>query len=429
MKVLLVCVGSRGDAEPFCSLASKLLEGGHTVDMFCQPELQSLIPDGVKIHSFPFTQFDFYKYAAAPSKGQDHENMRVRFVGAVTEIITHLVFPCSSQVLEVAQGCNVIVCSALARSLCFALSKKLGMPSVLLHLQPLVPTRLFPHYSDSDECIKAVLEGPAEAASDANLETYWLLEKYQHEFLQDGLDELYSQLNIAPTITFEETQSILSGNDPNVHLVNAFSGELLPSVTDAGSHLYQMGALADSYIPINYQPNPKLEEFLQAHCPVCVGFGSMPYDKVDLILQVLEESGKKAVLVGQALTVPSDNEWAKDNIRQVDAAPYAWLLPQCSMMLCHGGAGVTHATLHAGIPIVISPFMGDQFFFADLVQAKGLGARAGSSLPAATKEDFLAAIDKASQCTAEAKAFGERTRAQPKGVEQCTKLLEDIVAA
>jgi UDP:flavonoid glycosyltransferase YjiC (YdhE family) len=44
------------------------------------------------------------------------------------------------------------------------------------------------------------------------------------------------------------------------------------------------------------------------------------------------------------------------------------------MMLCHGGAGVVHATLlRAAIPLVISLLMGDQFFFAKLVQAKNIG--------------------------------------------------------
>ena len=49
-------------------------------------------------------------------------------------------------------------------------------------------------------------------------------------------------------------------------------------------------------------------------------------------------------------------------------------LPQCRCMVSHGGAGVLHSTLRAGIPAIIAPFFGDQFFHAKLIQARELGA-------------------------------------------------------
>ena len=42
-------------------------------------------------------------------------------------------------------------------------------------------------------------------------------------------------------------------------------------------------------------------------------------------------------------------------------------------MLSHGGAGVLHSTLRAGIPAIIAPLMGDQFFHAKLIHARELG--------------------------------------------------------
>lgn len=51
-----------------------------------------------------------------------------------------------------------------------------------------------------------------------------------------------------------------------------------------------------------------------------------------------------------------------------------WRLPQCRCMVSHGGAGVLHSTLRAGIPAIIAPFFGDQFFHAKLIQARELGA-------------------------------------------------------
>lgn len=53
-------------------------------------------------------------------------------------------------------------------------------------------------------------------------------------------------------------------------------------------------------------------------------------------------------------------------------------------MVSHGGAGVLHSTLRAGIPAIIAPFFGDQFFHAKLIQARELGAATSNNQPVAT---------------------------------------------
>eukprot|EP00980_Cylindrotheca_fusiformis_P015506 scaffold4400_cov91-Cylindrotheca_fusiformis.AAC.1 len=446
MKALLICVGSRGDAEPFVALADRLLEGGHSVDFFVQPELKDLSPPAATgassapnsstftIHELPFTQFDFYKYAANPTKGKDLDG-RMRFVAIVADVIGELVLPHWEAVYNVAKDSQVLVTTALARPLCFALSSKLDIPTVLIHLQPLVPTKLFPHYSNTDDFVKTLLalekDFDANAGSDGNLESYWKLEKAQHEFLEERLDNMYDALELTPKMDFEKLQTVLSGNDPCIFLGNAFFDALIPKILDAGTNVRHLGPLADHYIPNDFEPPSDVVSFLSDNNPkpICVGFGSMPYNQVAVVLEALRELDRKAILVGKALELPVEQgEWNKENVVQTPNLPYAWLLPRCEMMLCHGGAGVVHATLRAGIPIVISPMMGDQFCFAELVQAKGLGARAGVMLPQATKEDFVAAIEKATNCIGTAQAFGEEARSQPLGVDKLKDLLESIVA-
>lgn len=69
----------------------------------------------------------------------------------------------------------------------------------------------------------------------------------------------------------------------------------------------------------------------------------------------------------------------EDNILHLSSIPYPYLLPHCSMMICHGGAGVIQACLSAGIPCIVIPVMGDQFAWARLLHAKGLGLYLSSS--------------------------------------------------
>ena len=53
--------------------------------------------------------------------------------------------------------------------------------------------------------------------------------------------------------------------------------------------------------------------------------------------------------------------------------PHDWLFPKIDAAVHHGGLGTTGATMKAGIPTIIKPFFGDQFFYAMRLEAMGVG--------------------------------------------------------
>lgn len=55
------------------------------------------------------------------------------------------------------------------------------------------------------------------------------------------------------------------------------------------------------------------------------------------------------------------------------SVPHTWLFAQVDAAVHHGGAGTTGASLRAGIPTIIKPFFGDQFFFGARVEDLGVG--------------------------------------------------------
>ncbi|KAI9509221.1 glycosyltransferase family 1 protein [Russula earlei] len=67
-----------------------------------------------------------------------------------------------------------------------------------------------------------------------------------------------------------------------------------------------------------------------------------------------------------------------DHHLQLDRVPHDWLFPKIDAALHHGGAGTTGASLRAGIPTLIRPWFGDQFFWASRVQKLGAGLRVNS---------------------------------------------------
>ena len=60
-------------------------------------------------------------------------------------------------------------------------------------------------------------------------------------------------------------------------------------------------------------------------------------------------------------------------ILQIKSAPHDWLFGQIDAAAHHGGAGTTGASLRAGLPTIIKPFFGDQFFFGSRVEDLGVG--------------------------------------------------------
>jgi sterol 3beta-glucosyltransferase len=77
----------------------------------------------------------------------------------------------------------------------------------------------------------------------------------------------------------------------------------------------------------------------------------------------------------------------------------------------HGGAGTTGASLRAGLPTIIKPFFGDQFFWSTRVQKLGVGIRL-SSLAANDIAKAFTAATRNRIMQEKAEVVGRRIRAE-----------------
>jgi sterol 3beta-glucosyltransferase len=64
-----------------------------------------------------------------------------------------------------------------------------------------------------------------------------------------------------------------------------------------------------------------------------------------------------------------------DRIFYIDSVPHDWLFPRVSATVIHGGAGTCAASLKAGKPTIVIPFMGDQTFWGEQVNKIGAGPK------------------------------------------------------
>jgi len=130
--------------------------------------------------------------------------------------------------------------------------------------------------------------------------------------------------------------------------------------------------------PKNWMPPQELEDFIKAgETPIYVGFGSMPADDtndiLESIIQALGMLGRRGIIqlneneIGDTILPPS--------IFLVQDIPHDWLFPQCDVIVHHGGIGTTHQALRWGKPSVICPLFLDQPFWGEVVYALGASSR------------------------------------------------------
>jgi sterol 3beta-glucosyltransferase len=116
---------------------------------------------------------------------------------------------------------------------------------------------------------------------------------------------------------------------------------------------------------------------------VYVGFGSIVIDDPAALTKTVVDSVLKADVRCVLSKGWSDRLETKDaskpeiplppEIFQIQSAPHDWLFKQMDAAVHHGGSGTTGASLRAGIPTIIKPFFGDQYFFAQRVEDMGVG--------------------------------------------------------
>ncbi len=122
----------------------------------------------------------------------------------------------------------------------------------------------------------------------------------------------------------------------------------------------------------DWSPPPALSEFLAAgEPPIYLGFGSMgALGGAQLMREALAAlRGRRALFYpGWGGVVAAD---LPANVHLLADVPHGWLFPRTTLAIHHGGAGTAHAAARAGVPSVVVPFAGDQFFWAERLRKIG----------------------------------------------------------
>jgi hypothetical protein len=164
----------------------------------------------------------------------------------------------------------------------------------------------------------------------------------------------------------------------------------------------------------------RLRRFLdEGEPPVFVGFGSMTAPGLsEHVGEFLARLGRRVVVQRGAAGLSAEGA----DVLVVDDEPHGPLFPRVAVVVHHGGAGTTAATLRAGVPSVCVPFTADQPFWA-----KRLVALGAAPPPVPLKKLTPSVIAAAEACRPAAEAVSRRL-AREDGLSDAVARIEQLLS-
>jgi len=408
MKVIVATYGTEGDARPFAALCRGLIDAGHEARLLADAGTLG----GAEALGVPATALagdirgalaSRRAVAGVVAKGGGF-NATTRALAAIANDNAESWL---RAIVEAGDGCDVVVAAGLSAFAAFSAAERLGVKSVGAGMIPITPTAAFPSPFLPPGLVPRFLNRSSHAFVNAML---W-------RAFRDRTNAAREMFRLPPRKTVWTDLPMLYGVSP----------ALMPAPADWPANVRLCGQWLSRSAA--WTPPAALSAFLAAgEAPVYIGFGSMTgFDEARLLDALV-----KAMAGRRALFHPGwsgvDPKALPGNVFVVGDTPHAWLLPRAAAVVHHGGSGTSHSAARAGAPSVVTPFAGDQFFWAERLRLAGVApAAVNGRRPKA--EAFARALDFAASAPARdrARALGERMRAED-GVADAVAALERIVA-
>lgn len=414
LRITCLTIGSRGDVQPYIALCKGLLAEGHKPKIATHAEF-----DGwVRKHGIEF----------APVEGNPAELMQLcvehgmftpKFISETNSHFRGWLDGLLQSAWVACQGSDLLIESPSAMA-GVHIAEALGIPYFRAFTMPWTKTRAYPHAFGAQN---------HKWGGTYNISTYNLFEQLFWQMTASQMNRWRRQtLGLRPTGLRKLQQN-------KIPFLYNFSPNVVVPPLDFSDWIRVTGYWfldeADKWSP----PADLLAFIKKAREDkmklVYIGFGSVVVSDSKVMTQSIVDAVLKAdvrCILSKGwsdrldATEPGKAEIAlPSSIFQISSAPHDWLFRQIDAAVHHGGAGTTGASLRAGIPTIIKPFFGDQFFFATRVEDIGVGLRIkhvtqnalGKALWIATHDDRM---------RNKARALGERIRAE-NGVQTAIKAL------
>ncbi len=417
LRITCLTIGSRGDVQPYIALGRGLLAEGHHVRIATHPEFE----DWIRSHGLDYGRVE----------GDPGELMRIciengtftlNFLREANAKMRTWLDELLASAWTACQGSDLLIESPSAMA-GIHIAEKLQIPYFRAFTMPWTRTRAYPH---------AFLIPDRKLGGAYNHFTYVMFEavfwkatssqinRWRNQTLglrNTSLEKMqinkvpflynFSPSVVPPPLDYSDWIRVTGywflneGTAADSEKKGAGSSDTSGADSDGGKRGAKMAKAAVATTAVKtppWTPPKDLADFIAKARKdrkkiVYVGFGSilvndpakMTQEVIDAVLKAdvrcilskgwsdrmvsaKEKEAGAPVVDASKVEVPLPAE-----IFQIKSAPHDWLFAQIDAAAHHGGSGTTGASLRAGIPTIIRPFFGDQFFFGGRVEDLGVG--------------------------------------------------------
>ena len=394
MRVLLTSHGSTGDIYPLIRLGRALVEAGHearlaTVSLF-RAEIEAA---GVTYVYLP-PDWDRSGFAEAM-----RDLTKAKSPLDLLRILYSESLPFLEEILSVLdrelEAADCFVCSYLFSGLS-SLARRRGVPcAVTTFAHNVVPTPDRPPHG-----LPRLAVVPAALRRGWNRALWHLADRVLCRRINGVVGETLRRNGLPPVSGFllEPADRVLVTVSPSLFQPTRLWSDRFRFV----GYLRWQSARSEAV-------EGELNAFCKGERLPVLTFGSVTFDEARKVMTRFMRSwpqDRKIVIQSgwAGLTI----ERPGGNMLCVDQVSHDQLFRHASMVIHHGGAGTTASVLHAGVPQIIIPHIGDQWFFAHEIKRLGAGvevrrARWPEELPKAVRS-----VERSGKMAGRAKALAER---------------------
>lgn len=416
MSITILAVGSQGDVQPYLALAVGLKNAGYQVRFAANSNFAALAAR-YQIEFFPI-QLDSFEFTQSSQTQSwlDAESIP-HLILSTNRVIRPMLEHIMEDVFAACQGSEAIIYHSYALPFVYYIGKQLKIPCIPASLHPM-PTRSYP------AILSNMMRSPSKTL---NLLTHLLVHQISWQVFLPIVRKHWNGNARLPLIG--PYRELLKGPQP---VLCGYSSSVLPVSEDLPKHVSITGYWFLDPHP-NWQPDPALTEFLKSTPkPIYIGFGSMGnpaknQDTANIILETIAQTGIRAILSAGWSGLGTDRP-LPENVFLIKDTPHRWLFPQMAAIVHHGGAGTTGAALSAGVPSLIVPHFGDQYYWGRRIAELGVGPKpiVRKKLTAERFATALSTMLNDSGMREQASSLGAKITAED-GVTQAVQIIRNYI--
>ncbi len=405
-RLVIECVGSRGDVEPYLGLGQGLREAGYDVIVATHDTFSDHVDRAGLSHRTIAGNPDEIVRTAMGIRWQDSGTNPILMAKRLRDLARPILDRYLADTQQAVADADAVIFSALGVA-AYHVAELHGIPAIGAFLAPMTRTREF-----GNPMVRFL---PNALSHTAFEQTMW-------QFIRRDMNQWRADMGLAPFPWNGPYRRIVEEEMP---ILYGFSPTLVPRPADWPDFLEVTGA----WTRTTDEPlDDRLVQFLtDGPAPVYIGFGSRSDqnagDRSEAVRGALRITGHRGVIAAGWGGLESADS---DSVISVGETNHQLLFQRCAAVVHHGGAGTTHTAATSGTPSIVIPHWADQFFWADRIAAVGAGPRP-ITRNRLTGDELAIAIDRAiGQHAVPAAAIGHRLR-QERGVEAAVDAVQEIL--